>query len=448
MSFNYEKHKNHNGNDSFWTSYSDLFLGLSAIFLLLYVTASLRTSTYAIKAQMENRKLTMRVQDLENQLKMYDQVRKDYMENSATPAEAKEYRELLDKLTLLKEVAKDEKEHLQQQAADNAAKEEALNKYQQMIRNVINANKMAKTKIANREDVIDEQTDEMAAKNVQVADLQKETSSKQAQLDKDAREIKTTQTALKRQEEDLKKARTANKISDRIYQKRMAKLRDDGQEKIDQMRDAHERGMADLRGQLAKAQSEIGERRAVAQRIKGEFAAKGIKADIDMENGDVILDFGDHYFETGSADLKVEMKNILSKAIPSYSRSLFGDPKIAQKISAVEVIGFASPTYHGKFVDPNSSKPEDRQALKYNMDLSYGRAKSIFNYVLDDKSIKFQHQRELLPLLKVSGRSFLEVFKETRTMASGQDFCKTHDCKKAQRVIIRFSMDHKKQGSP
>src|SRR5690348_7811758 len=99
MSFNYEKHKTHGANESFWTSYSDLFLGLSKIFLLLYVTASLRSSTDAIKMEVQNRKLSMQVQDLQNQLQMYDSMRKDYLDKSAKPDEAKEYRELMDKLS-------------------------------------------------------------------------------------------------------------------------------------------------------------------------------------------------------------------------------------------------------------------------------------------------------------------------------------------------------------
>jgi uncharacterized membrane protein YciS (DUF1049 family) len=70
MSFNYQKNKDGHSQDSFWTSYSDLFLGLSTIFLLLYVVSSLRTGTDAIKSQLDNEKLSMKVQELENQLKM------------------------------------------------------------------------------------------------------------------------------------------------------------------------------------------------------------------------------------------------------------------------------------------------------------------------------------------------------------------------------------------
>lgn len=489
MAFNYDKHKNHSSGDSFWTSYSDLFLGLSTIFLLLYVTASLRTNTDAIKAEIKNRTLSMRVRDLETQLKMYDNIKKDYLENSAPASEAKEYRELMDKLTLLQEDAKDEKERLMQQATENDAKAQALNKYQQMIRNVINANKLAKTKLNNREDIIDEQHEEIGTQNSKLAQLKKEMQQKQNQIAEGEQQIKAAQQAIDKKMAELKHARKQNKISEKIYAKRLAAAKEEGQEKLDQLRDANEHaqktlaatkgqlnalngelsnargalaakaGEAEglrgslgkakaeaegLRGELGKAKAEIDARRGIAKQIKAAFGAKGIKADIDMETGDVILDFGEHYFETGSAQLKPEMVHVLEKAIPTYSQSLLGNDKMAGQISAVEIIGFASPTYKGKYVDPKSAKAADKQALKYNMDLSYSRAKSIFAYVLDENKIKFDHQRDLVPLLKVSGRSFLEVYKDSRTIASGQDFCKVHDCKKAQRVIIRFNMERKK----
>jgi hypothetical protein len=65
--------------------------------------------------------------------------------------------------------------------------------------------------------------------------------------------------------------------------------------------------------------------------------------------------------------------------------------------------------------------------------------------LLENKGPEFQHQKNLLSLMKVSGRSFLEVMKVSRrSPASAADFCKLNDCKKAQRVIVRFSMDGKK----
>src|ERR1700722_13714881 len=116
MAFDYRKGKNSHTDDTFWTSYSDLFLGLSTIFLLLYVMASLRTGTDAIQAQVENQKLSMEVDELRGQLKMYEQVKADYLAKEASKSEVEEYQELMDKLTLLKEDAKSEKERLAMEA--------------------------------------------------------------------------------------------------------------------------------------------------------------------------------------------------------------------------------------------------------------------------------------------------------------------------------------------
>jgi regulator of replication initiation timing len=107
MGLNYHsKHKN--DSESFWTSYSDLFLGLSSIFLLLYVVASLRTGTDGVRNSTENKKLKVEIQDLKNQLATYEAVKENYMKSQANKSEVNEYNELMDKLTLLQEEAKNE----------------------------------------------------------------------------------------------------------------------------------------------------------------------------------------------------------------------------------------------------------------------------------------------------------------------------------------------------
>nr|BFD62289.1 hypothetical protein BdHM001_09700 [Bdellovibrio sp. HM001] len=518
MSFNYQKNKEHS-SDSFWTSYSDLFLGLSTIFLLLYVTSSLRTGTDALRGQVENQKLSMKVEELQSQLKMYESVKNEYLANQAPKDELQEYQELMDKLTLLQEDAKNEKERLIQEARENGEKVKALNKYQQMVRNVLNANKMAKAKIINRDDLIKEQDVEIEAQEGQIAELNKDIQQKKQLIAQGEQKIEQTQAQLQKRLAELRGAYKANKLSKKLFEQKMAQARAEGNQKVAQLSQVNaqyqaqlnqanaqlgqvqgelsktqgllsqkeeeathlagalsrtkaesaakiaglESGLADERargaqkvaalqgalsdtqGQLAKARAEIEARKSVAGEIQKGFAKAGIKADIDMQTGDVVLDFGQAYFDSDSDRLKHEMKGVLEKAMPIYSRSLFGNPKISDKISAVEIIGFASPTYQGRYVDPQSAKPEDKAALKYNMDLSYRRANSIFSYMLDEGNMKFEHQRELLSLMKVSGRSFLEVMKvQNRNVASAAEFCRQNDCKKAQRVIIRFNMDQKK----
>ena len=227
---------------------------------------------------------------------------------------------------------------------------------------------------------------------------------------------------------------------------REAAFRADAERKAKDMNDrvaALQGKMKETEGELAKAREQANARKALTQAIIKNFNAKGIKADVDPNSGDVLLSFGDQYFDTGRSDLKPKMRQILEKAVPVYSQSLFTDPKISQKIASVEIVGFASPTYQNKVVDPSSLNPEDRQAVNYNLDLSYARARSIFNYIFDTNRMTFSHQKKLLPLVKVTGRSFLTESKKDSNVVPGEktrDFCEKYDCVKAQRVIIKFTL--------
>lgn len=512
MSFNYQKNKDNGSNDNFWTSYSDLFLGLSTVFLLLYVVASLRTGTEGLRNQIENEKLSRQVSELEHQLRTYESIKDEYLQKQASKEESSEYEELMDKLTLLQEEAKTEKDALIEQALENDKKVKALNKYQQMVRNVLNANKVAKTKINTREDFIKEQDETIQNKDLtiqeretQISSLSSDIQQKEKLIAKGEQQIAANQKALTVKAEQLKKAFQQNKMSKAKYDAELRGIKTQTEKVVQSLSQANEtyRGqlqaassqlgslkseleykegeverlagdlgrtkaeakegiarvqaesaakVANLSGQLgeanakvAKVRAELNARREVAKDIKKGFAAKGIKADIDEKTGDVVLDFGDAYFDSGSSKLKTQMKDVIEKAIPIYSKALLGNAKVAGKISSVEIIGFASPTYKGRFIDPTSKKSEDKAALKYNMDLSFQRANAIFNYMLDNPDLKFPQQEQLTSLMKVSGRSFLEVMDvKKRNPSSAAEFCRTNDCKKAQRVIIRFNMDPKK----
>lgn len=569
MSFDYNRSGKHSQGESFWTSNSDLFLGLSSIFLILYVVASLRSGADGVNSATENKKLKVQIQDLQNQLKTYESVKEQFIQNQASKDEKDEYNELMDKLTLLQQEAKSEKDNLNKQAQENAQKEKALNKYQQMVRNIINSNSFAKTKVANRnevinekEQVIDEKNVEITDKNNRISNLNQDIKSKESLIKNKEAQITQVNDQLTDKMKELKYIFKKAKLTQKAYQARVRKLKEDAEAKVAMIEQQKKSTLGELEnakltlrqtesqlnntkgalvqtqveleqkgqqisnlntklsaagaetqakmnalkaqfdanraaerasfegalknqknlsnaeisrreaafkaagdakskklesdlaglagqlrsteGQLAQVKAELTARKNIAKQIKQGFDKIGVKADIDLESGDVLLDFGQSYFESNSANLTTDMRAVLQKAMPVYSKSLFGNQEVASQISSVEVIGFASPTYKGRVIDPNSNKPEDRDGLKYNMDLSYKRAKSIFNYILDNKEMSFQHRDALVPNLKVSGRSFLDLMKHDRSIASIEDYCKKNDCKKSQRVIIRFSMDKKK----
>jgi len=194
---------------------------------------------------------------------------------------------------------------------------------------------------------------------------------------------------------------------------------------------------------LARAQELANARNELAKKIKGELNKAGLKGTVDGKTGDVTLAFGEEYFDTGSAELKPSMMKTLQKFMPGYSKSLFSDGKIAQNIENVEIIGFASSTFKGRYVPPDSLKPEDREAINYNLKLSFNRANAIFKHIFDTKKMSFEHQRDLLPKIKVVGRGYLPDGKSSGDFPPGmseKQFCGKFNCKAAQKVIIKFKL--------
>ncbi|MBA2404122.1 MAG: hypothetical protein H0V66_05075 [Bdellovibrionales bacterium] len=631
MSLDYQKLKAKQQEDgSFWTSYSDLFMVLSVVFLLLYVVASLRSGTYSMQSQIENQKMKAEAQDLKKQIQAYNALKDDYLEKEASADEAKMYEELMSKLSLLQDEAHEEKRQLEAKADQNEAKAQALNQYQQMVRNIVNTNLLSNKKIKFRNEVIvkkndaiqdmdstiktqtqdinnkaqvivqnqkqieeqereiqqkqqvlDQKKQQVALLESQVTEkaqtiqanqskinnLNSDLSQKIKELEKTSQSASTSKTELNRKiaimklqnakqigelqnqtkemkesvqsinnelanaegqlneargkmaaQEAMKKKLEADMASASAeYQNKMAQMRSDFDKKMNAEKSAleaqlnnekasaaeklkrlgefknklaDEKAMLDkqlaglkdevgkatgeanqLKGQLADAQKDHGRylaaigqlekdkaglsgdlkraqeiieaKKKLAKKIANNFAKNGIKAGVDGKTGDVTIQFGDEYFDTGKSDLKENMKNVLQKFVPTYSKSLLEDEKVAKEISSVEIIGFSSPTYKGKYVDPKSLKEQDRAAVSYNLDLSYNRAKSIFSYMFDKKSMNYKHQTDMLPLVKVTGRSFLAeevVGRDIATALDTKDYCKQYNCEKSQKVIIRFNL--------
>ncbi|MBP5296168.1 MAG: hypothetical protein J6Y94_02420, partial [Bacteriovoracaceae bacterium] len=200
-----------------------------------------------------------------------------------------------------------------------------------------------------------------------------------------------------------------------------------------------------LQDRAALAQEVNSQRQKVAKRIKENFAKAKLKVQVDELTGEIYLDFSKNYFDYDSTRLTPGMIRILKQAIPVYAKSLFADPELAAKIKSVEIVGHASPTYQGKFVDPRSTSYQARKALNYNMDLSYRRSKEMFNYIFDQQKMKFAYQDRMFAKAKVAGRSYLNVKPpkpKGRIPASfkRKDFCTYYDCSDSQKVAITFEL--------
>ncbi|MCM2276887.1 MAG: hypothetical protein NDJ89_02275 [Oligoflexia bacterium] len=565
MNLNYEKIRakvEHGGNH--WTSYSDLFLVLSVVFLLLYVVANLKGGAQSIISHTAMKHAKVEADDLRKQIKAYEAVRDGYLKDGASEDEVKVYQELMGKLSLLEDQAKEKRRELNRQAREAGEREQDLNQYQALVKNIISANLVAQARVKKRDNVIEEKQAEIVQKEQELGNLNANIAQKQAEIESNNRKISEIESNLAQQIEEVQRAYKSKQSSEKKMQEAIAQLRSDSESRIQGLRSenssyaqqlqtaqseieqknreterllgdlnqkeakyrdtvaelqrahqetmareksAFEKGLAraqlsadaklaqerayradverrnkayndqlaaldgelqrtrgsikaiegkyhesinslknandTLQRNLTASNNKLNEQRRLAEGIKNAFAKAGIDANVDLKTGDVMINFANEYFDTGRADLKTGMRSTLEKTIPTYAKSLFQDPKIASRIGSVEIVGFASPTYQGRYIDPDSLSPEDRTAVNFNMDLSYQRAKAIFEHVFDTQKMQFQHQKDLLPLVKVSGRSYLATERlQGRDVAQVKDgnYCKVFDCKKGQRVIIKFNL--------
>ncbi|MCB0390841.1 MAG: hypothetical protein KDD58_06115 [Bdellovibrionales bacterium] len=480
MSFDYDKIKDKQDNQGYWATSSDLFMVLSLVFLLLYVVAGLKSSTYSIQKNKEFKRVMELNADLKEQLKVYNTVQQDYLNKQASSEEVQVYENLMDKLDLLQEDAKKEKESLEAQAAENAKKEQALNKYQQLIRNIINSNMMAKNTIQRRDQQIAEVKTESeqkiaeletkykdVAKNLKKAKSTLKSSERKLAAANRKKELLVTQIeeTQKKFEQELKELEEKQqkqaekerksfeqklkkqKMSAKAREKALKQFQKEQEAKFSKQVSALSEKVETNQSELKKAKARLNARKKLAAQIKNNFKKAGIDAEVDGNTGDVVINFGDEYFDTGKSTLKPGMKKILKQSIPEYAKGLFSDKKIADKLSYVEIVGFASPTYKGKYVDPQSMDEKDRKAIEYNLKLSFNRAESVFKTIFNQNEMTFKEQQKLKSLVKVTGRSFLaeKIDEMDRDIASGmsqKEFCKKYDCKKAQRVIIKFDLEN------
>ncbi len=661
LDFDRIKHKVEHGTGHQWTSYSDLFLVLSVTFLLLYTVANLRGGAAAVVAQEQLRVSSMRMSELEKQVRAYEVLKDDYIEKGASRDEVAMYRDLEEQLSLLEEQAQAEYQDAAERAREAKVKFNGLNRYQALIKNIVNANLVSSAKSKRQLTMLDDRDGRIEEKDFKIDELDEETKRQEKTIESNKRRIakikddlasrersiknlknvsakqrreaeetlkaersiastkiaelegqnqEASQQLQKTQQELDRKSRLATRLSSDLkkskedfesqmskakadHEARVARERAEYEEQIsaakmtaaqkaaaakelqaklaqseremndkisalegersatnkrlgqveadlaaksreaeklvgqlqrqageyekalDGIRGEHEAAVARERGKyeaalkaakgsaaekaaaekalkerLAAAEREMNDKvaglsgdlegakrrlaaaerqygdsienlqktnqslqrdlnasvnklnaqRRLANQIKANLRAAGVDAEVDPKTGEVTISFGDEYFDTGSATLKPGMVSVVRKTFPVYARSLFENSEIARKLDSVEIVGFASPTFQGRVVDPQSMATRDRAAVNYNMDLSYRRARSIFDFAFDPKKITFDKQRDLLPLVKVSGRSYLSADRAPAGSGSDANYCEKFNCKKHQIVVIRFTL--------
>src|SRR5690349_19855895 len=109
MSLSYDKIKKRAEEGGFWTSYSDLATVLSILYLVLYVVATLRSTSAVVVERSGLREAQKEIESLKEQLRSYEVLKEDYVSN-ASKAEQKMYGDLLSQMELLEGDASQEKQ--------------------------------------------------------------------------------------------------------------------------------------------------------------------------------------------------------------------------------------------------------------------------------------------------------------------------------------------------
>jgi outer membrane protein OmpA-like peptidoglycan-associated protein len=123
--------------------------------------------------------------------------------------------------------------------------------------------------------------------------------------------------------------------------------------------------------------------------LEGKMGGKGL-FNVDKETGDVSI--GDRIlFDSGSAELKLEGKQFLTKFIPVYSGVIFSSDLFHQQITRVVVEGHTS-----------SNGTE-----KDNMELSLRRALAVSNYI-SSNDFNFPTKERFKEKILASGRGEIE----------------------------------------
>jgi len=261
MNFNYEKIRNkfeHGGNQ--WTGYSDLFLVLSTVFLLLYVIANLRSGAVSIASHGAIQMAKQEVDELRKQVQAYNVLKEDYLKKGASEGEVQMYQELMSKLSLLEDGAKQEHMALSKQAQEAQEKEAALNHYQAMVKNIINANLVAQSRLKKREDiiqdkeeVIQDKSEELAVRESEVRNLHQNIQTKESQIDKNNETISQIENQLNQRVKQLHLSYRDNQKSKEKMQQEVAKLQAESQNRIQSLRSENNK----VASQLLSAQSQV-----------------------------------------------------------------------------------------------------------------------------------------------------------------------------------------------
>ena len=175
--------------------------------------------------------------------------------------------------------------------------------------------------------------------------------------------------------------------------------------KLQQQQDA-------LDAQALRIDSLIGVRAAMIRDLSSALAAANLKAAVDPNTGDIMLDSA-VFFETGSSEIKPEGRALLDLFVPVYLDVLLRD-QYADYLGEIIIEGHT----------------DSKGTYNANLRLSQNRALQVAIYCLDMPSLTAAQKTKLQQILTAKGRSYADL-----VLVNGVE-----DADASRRVEFKFSL--------
>ena len=233
---------------------------------------------------------------------------------------------------------------------------------------------------------LDQQTLQLAAQQVELDHQRAQVIIIQTQLDAQAAELDEARIILGTQQAELEEARAALKDREAeliILQGELARqqiLLDAATEVLNAQRAA-------LDEQTDRIDDLVGMRTRIISDLSNSLAAANIRATVDPNTGDIVLDSA-VLLQTNSSSIMPEGYALLDRFIPLYLRVLF-KPEYVDYLGQIIIEGHTDT--NGDYIS--------------NLELSQNRALSVAKYVLQMRSLTADEREYLQQILTSTGRS-------------------------------------------
>ena len=167
-----------------------------------------------------------------------------------------------------------------------------------------------------------------------------------------------------------------------------------------------------LNAQALRIDNLIGIRTTMIQDLSSSLAAANLKAAVDPNTGDIMLDSA-VFFETGSAEIRQEGKDLLDRFIPVYLDVLLRD---------------TYSDYLGEIIIEGHT--DSKGSYESNLKLSQNRALQVALYCLKMPSLTPEQKHQLQKILTAKGRSYADLI-----YVDGVE-----DAEASRRVEFKFSL--------